>query len=127
MRIRRSILLAGMAAALVAAGVLPAGSRNELMGPALALAQNVGQRVVSGAVLDAASAPLNGATVFLKNLKSKSIRSYTSDAKGRFQFTQVNMAEDYELWAEKDGKRTATKTVSSWDARKDFETELKMK
>jgi hypothetical protein len=37
------------------------------------------------------------------------------------------MAEDYELWAEKDGKRTATKTVSSWDARKDFETELKMK
>jgi hypothetical protein len=97
------------------------------MGPSLALAQNVGQRVVSGAVLDAASAPLNGATVFLKNLKSKSIRSYTSDAKGRFQFTQVNMAEDYELWAEKDGKRTATKTVSSWDARKDFETELKMK
>lgn len=127
MKIRRSILLAGMAAALVAAGVLPAGSRNELMGPSLALAQNVGQRVVSGAVLDAASAPLNGATVFLKNLKSKSIRSYTSDAKGRFQFTQVDMAEDYELWAEKDGKRTATKTVSSWDARKDFETELKMK
>jgi len=96
-------------------------------GASLALAQNVGQRVVSGAVLDAASAPLNGATVFLKNLKSKSIRSYTSDAKGRFQFTQVDMAEDYELWAEKDGKRTATKTVSSWDARKDFETELKMK
>jgi len=126
-KIRRSILLAGLAAALVAAGVLPAGSRNELMGPSLALAQNLGQRVVQGAVLDAASAPLNGATVFLKDLKSKSIRSYTSDAHGRFRFTQVNSAEDYELWAEKDGKKTAIKTVSSWDARKEFETELKMK
>jgi hypothetical protein len=83
--------------------------------------------VVSGTVLDAASAPISGATVFIKNLKTKSIRSYTSDAKGRFQFTQVNMAEDYDLWAEKDGKKTATKTVSSWDARKDFECELKMK
>jgi hypothetical protein len=126
-KIRRSILLAGLAAALVAAGMLPAGSRNEPMGPSLALAQNIGQRVVQGAVLDEASAPINGATVFLKNLKSKSIRSYTSDAKGRFRFTQVNSSEDYELWAEKDGKRTVTKTVSSWDARKEFETELKMK
>jgi hypothetical protein len=126
-KIRRSILLAGMAVAIVAAGVLPAGSRNELMGPSLALAQNLGQRVVQGAVLDAASTPINGATVFLKNLKSKSIRSYTSDEHGRFRFTQVNSAEDYELWAEKDGKKTVTKTVSSWDARREFETELKMK
>jgi hypothetical protein len=37
------------------------------------------------------------------------------------------MTEDYELWAEKDGRKTATKTVSSWDARKAYETELKMK
>jgi len=124
---RRTILLAGVAAAAVAAGVFPAGTRNALMGAPMAQAQNVGQRVVSGTVLDAASAPISGATVFIKNLKTKSIRSYTSDAKGRFQFTQVNMAEDYDLWAEKDGKKTATKTVSSWDARKDFECELKMK
>jgi Carboxypeptidase regulatory-like domain len=126
-KIRRSILLAGVAVAVVAAGVLSAGSRNGLMGPPLAQAQNVGQRVVSGAVLDTASAPITGATVFLKNLKTKSIRSFTSDAKGRFQFTQVNMSEEYDLWAEKDGKRTGTKTVSSWDARKEFECELKMK
>jgi hypothetical protein len=37
------------------------------------------------------------------------------------------MAEDYDLWAEKDGRKTAIKTVSSWDARKEFETELRMR
>jgi hypothetical protein len=114
-------------AALVAAslsggiGLAPSG----LVQPALA--QNLGQRSVSGAVVDAGSTPVAGATVFLKNQKSKSIRSYTSSQDGRFHFTQVNMSEDYDLWAEKGDHKTAVKTVSSWDARKEFETELKMK
>ena len=90
-------------------------------------AQNVGQRSVSGLVVDADSAPVQGATVFLKNSKTKAIRSYTSASNGRFRFAQVNMTDDYDLWAEKDGKKSATKTVSSWNASKDYETELKMK
>ena len=93
----------------------------------VAHAQNLGQRSVSGLVVGADSAPVQGATVFLKNSKTKAIRSYTSASNGRFRFAQVNMTDDYDLWAEKDGKKSATKTVSSWDARKDFETELKMK
>ncbi|HEX3894017.1 MAG TPA: carboxypeptidase-like regulatory domain-containing protein [Terracidiphilus sp.] len=92
-----------------------------------AQAQNLGQRNVMGSVVDDRSAPVAGATVFLKNQKTKSIRSYTSTGDGRFRFAQVNMSDDYDLWAEKDGRKTAVKTVSSWDARKEFETELKMK
>jgi hypothetical protein len=95
--------------------------------PFAAQAQNLGQRNVSGAVIDADSNPVPGATVFLKNQKTKAIRSYTSAKDGRFHFAQVNMAEDYDLWAEKDNHKSATKTVSSWDARKEFETELRMK
>ncbi len=90
-------------------------------------AQNLGQRNVAGLVVGADSAPVHGATVFLKNSKTKAIRSYTSSTDGRFRFAQVNMTDDYDLWAEKDGKKSATKTVSSWDARKDYETELKIK
>jgi hypothetical protein len=90
-------------------------------------AQNVGQRSVSGLVVDPESAPVQGATVFLKNSKTKAIRSYTSASNGRFRFAQVNMTDDYDLWAEKDGKKSATKTVSSWNASKEYETELKMK
>jgi hypothetical protein len=37
------------------------------------------------------------------------------------------MTDDYDLWAQKDGKKRPVKTVSSWDARKDFQTELKLK
>jgi hypothetical protein len=68
-----------------------------------------------------------GATVFIRNLKTKSIRSYTSTANGHYYFAQVNKSEDYELWAEKDGKKSAVKTVSSWDARSEFVSELKLK
>ena len=93
----------------------------------VAHAQNIGQRSVSGLVVGDDSAPVQGATVFLKNSKTKAIRSYTSASNGRFRFAQVNMTDDHDLWAEKDGKKSATKTVSSWNASKDYETELKLK
>ena len=89
-----------------------------------ARAQNIGQRSVSGLVVDADSAPVQGATVFLKNSKTKAIRSYTSASNGRFRFAQVNMTDDYDLWAEKEGKKSATKTVRSWHATKQDETAL---
>ncbi len=92
-----------------------------------AVAQNIGQRIVSGAVVDDAGTLQVGATVFIKNLKTKTIRSYTTAADGKFRFTQVNMAEDHEVWAEMSGKKSPVKTVSSWDARKLFEVELKLK
>jgi hypothetical protein len=37
------------------------------------------------------------------------------------------MSVDFDLWAEKDGKKSAAKTVSSWDDRKEFVSELKLK
>ena len=126
MRFNRTSLAAGVAFAVLAAGLVPLGSRSG-MGPFTAQAQNMGQRVVMGAVVDANSSPVTGATVFLRDLKSKTIRSYSTTEKGRFRFAQVNMAEDHELWAEKNGKKSAVKTVSSWDARKEFKVELKLK
>jgi len=112
---------------LLTGGVLPAGNLAGMLAPQAAQAQNIGQRVVLGFVSDAGSAPVAGATVFLKDLKNKSIRSFTTDAKGQFRFTQVDMAQNHDLWAEKDGRKSAVKTVSEWDARKEFETELKLK
>jgi len=126
-KVDRTILLAAAAFAALAAGVISLGSRDALIAPSAAQAQNIGQRVVSGAVLDDASEPVIGATVFLKNEKTKAIRSYTSTKMGHFYFAQVNMAEDYDLWAEKSGKKSATKTVSSWDSRKEYVNDLKLK
>ncbi len=119
--------LAVIACGLLALSVIPTGARGALSAPAAAWGQNIGQRTVSGSVLNDSSEPVIGATVFLKNQKTKAIRSYASTADGHFHFAQIDMSVDYDLWAEKDGKKSATKTVSSWDARKEFIAELKLK
>ena len=95
MKLIRTSLAARMVLALLMAGLVPLGSR--LMEPFAAEAQNLGQRAVMGAVVDANSTPVAGATVFLRDLKSKNIRSFTSVEHGRFRFAQVNIAEDHEL------------------------------
>ena len=124
---KRTSLVAGVAFAALAAGLVPMASRGGMAALPMAQAQNLGQRVVSGWVVDGNAAHVTGATVFLKNLKTKSVRSYSSTPDGQFRFAQVNMAEEFELWAEKDGKKSVVKTVSTWDTRKEFECELKLK
>jgi hypothetical protein len=126
-KLNRTIVLAAIIFAALAAGMASFGSRDALLAPSAAQAQNLGQRVVSGAVLTEESESVVGATVFLKNQKTKAIRSYTTTEKGHFYFAQVNMAEDYDLWAEKGGKKSTPKTVSSWDSRKAFVSDLKLK
>lgn len=114
------------AAAAVAALLLFVGPMARFAAPA-AQAQNLGQRVVQGVALDGDSKEVMGATVFLRNSKTKVIRSYTTQQGGRFRFVQVKMSDDYDLWAEKDGKKSTSKTISSWDTRKDVEVELRFK
>jgi hypothetical protein len=123
---RRANWLAFVVGGFLAVGAAVSAPRGGLF-TAAAWSQNVGQRTVSGTVLDADSKPALNATVFLKNQKTKAIRSFSTTADGHYHFAQIDMSVDYDLWAEKDGKKSATKTVSSWDARKEFVTELKLK
>jgi hypothetical protein len=129
--LKRASLAAGMAFAALTAGWIPMASHcgQTVFGVAPLAAQtlNTGERVVIGTVVDVNSAPQSGATVFLKDLKSKAIRSNATTPDGSFRFTQVDMAEDHELWAEKDGKKSAVKTISVWDTRKEMVVELKLK
>ena len=112
---------------LLAAGLLPLPCRSGLIAPPMAQAQNIGDRTVTGNVYDAKSDPVTGAVVFLQNQKSKTIRSYTTDTGGSFSFAQVDMTQDFDLWAEKGGRKSAVKVVSSWDARKKWVGDLKLK
>jgi len=114
------------ALAALVLGILYVSSCSAISG-FVAQAQNLGERTVTGTVLDGASNPVQEATVFLKNQKTKTIRSFTSLANGHFYFAQVNKAEDFDLWAEKDGKKSEVKTVSSWDDRSQFVTDLRLK
>jgi hypothetical protein len=93
----------------------------------MAQAQNFTQRVILGTVYDDTGTRLAGATVFLKNNKTRNVKSFTSSTDGSFRFAQVGMVDDYEVWAEQGGKKSAVKTVSSFDSRKQVEFELKLK
>jgi hypothetical protein len=126
MSTRRATLLAAVLFFAWALGAVPGGPAALLIAPR-ASAQNLGERTVSGTVLDAQSNPVSGAVVFLKNDKTKTIRSFTSLTNGHFYFAQVDKDQDFDLWAEKNGRKSEVKTVSSWDSRTDFVTDLKLK
>jgi hypothetical protein len=122
----RASWLAAIASGLLALGVFPATSTSALSA-GVAWGQNMGDRTVSGTILDVSAQPVVGATVFLKNEKTKAIRSYISTAGGHFRFSQVDMSVDFDLWAEKDSKKSVIRTVSSWEDRKEFILDLKIK
>jgi len=118
------VLIASSIMAVTALGMIPTAG---LPGAQIAQAQNFGQRSIQGKIIGDGDTPVAGATVFLKNLKTRGIKSFTSTPDGSFRFAQVGMVDDYEVWAEQGKKKSSVKTVSSFDSRKDVEFDLKLK
>ncbi len=83
-------------------------------------------RTVRGVVMDKSDSPLGGSVVFLKNMRTNSVRSNYSDETGSYRFSGLDPNADYEVHAEKDGAKSPTKTVSSFDSRKDIVLNLKI-
>jgi hypothetical protein len=83
-------------------------------------------RSVSGVVLDKSESPIAASVVFLKNTRTNTVRSYISDNSGNYRFSGLDPNADYELHAEKDGAKSQTKTISSFDARKEMVLNLKL-
>jgi hypothetical protein len=83
-------------------------------------------RTVRGVVEDKSESPLSGSVVFLKNLRTNSVRSSYTDDTGSYRFSGLDPNADYELHAEKEGAKSPTRTVSSFDSRKDIVLNLKV-
>ena len=83
-------------------------------------------RTVHGVVSDKSENPVPASVVFLKNLRSNMIRSYIADNDGNYRFSGLDPNVDYEVHAEKDGAKSQTRTVSSFDGRKDIVLNLKL-
>lgn len=83
-------------------------------------------RTVRGVVTDRSDSPLNSSVVFLKNMRTNSVRSSYTDDTGSYRFSGLDPNADYELHAEKDNEKSTTRTVSSLDSRKDIVLNLKV-
>ncbi len=89
------------------------------------MAQNT-EKVVQGRVIGAGDKPQTGAIVYLKNEKTNDIKSFISTSDGSYRFGQLHPDIDYEIWAEYQGRRSPTKTVSSFDSKKILSYDLKV-
>jgi hypothetical protein len=83
-------------------------------------------RMVQGAVLDAQDNPLVGAVVQLKNSKTLQVRSFITQDKGVYQFHGLDPNVDYTLKADYQGASSASRTLSSFDSRKQPTINLKI-
>jgi hypothetical protein len=83
-------------------------------------------RTVQGVVADKSDSPVSGSVVFLKNVRTNSVRSSYTDDTGSYRFSGLDPNADYELHAEKEGAKSSTRTVSSFDSRKDIVLNLKI-
>jgi len=83
-------------------------------------------RTVRGVVADKSDSPLSGSVVFLKNVRTNSVRSSYTDDSGNYRFRGLDPNADYELHAEKEGAKSPTRTVSGFDSRKDIVLNLKI-
>lgn len=101
-----------------------------LMFSASAWAQKKGEdtnvRSVQGTVTDAGDSAVQGAVVQLKNTKTLQIRSFITKDQGAYYFHGLSPDVDYELKAEFQGAASPTKTLSSFDSRKQAVINLKL-
>jgi hypothetical protein len=81
---------------------------------------------VSGTVLDKGDKPLGGAVVYLKNTKTLAVKSFISQDNGEFRFNALSPNVDYEVYAEFNGARSSTKSVSSFDSKTNVTMTLKV-
>ncbi len=84
------------------------------------------QRILPGTVVDKADAAIRGAVVYLKDGRTLSVRSYITDDNGAYRFGQLSQNTDYEVWAESNGRKSGTRSISSFDSKKEFTFNLKI-
>jgi hypothetical protein len=115
--VKRCITWLAVAALLLSAGsVLEAKKKNP----------EDDLRTVQGTVTDGTDSPVDGAIVQLKNTKTLQIRSFVTQQHGAYYFHGLSPNVDYEVRADFHGASSPTKTVSSFDSRKEVAINLRL-
>jgi Carboxypeptidase regulatory-like domain len=83
-------------------------------------------RTVHGVVEDKDENPLPSSVVYLLNVKTQAVRTSFADEKGLYRFSGLDPNVDYEIHAEHEDMTSSTRTISSFDSRRDIEITLKV-
>ena len=83
-------------------------------------------RTLSGKVLDRQEAPLVNAVVYLTNTRTRSVKTYIVGNDGVYRFPSLSPNIDYEVYAQFNGHKSDSKTVSQFDNRQQVNINLKI-
>jgi hypothetical protein len=109
------IALILLSAALI---VIPVHAQNKKTDDAL--------RTVHGTTLDKDENPVASSVVYLVNVKTQAITTRIADDSGNYRFSGLDPNVDYEIHAEHSDMASPTRTISSFDSRRDIEVILKL-
>ena len=83
-------------------------------------------RLLMGRVTDHADNPLPSAVVYLSNPRNRAVKTYIVGPDGVYRFPALSPNIDYEVYAQYNGQKSDTKTVSQFDNRQQVNINLKI-
>ncbi len=86
----------------------------------------VTSRLLTGTILNKSDQPVANAVVYLKNTKSLAVKTFIAKDDGTYRFPELSPNIDYEVFAEKNGKKSGTKVLSQFDDREKSTINLKI-
>ena len=83
-------------------------------------------RLLTGKVVDRQDSPLPSAVVYLSNTRTRAVKTYIVGTDGVYRFPALSLNVDYEVYAQYNGRKSDTKTVSQFDNRQQVNINLKI-
>jgi hypothetical protein len=114
----RRVLMLALALALATVSARPAAAQDKKAEAEL--------RTIHGTVVDKSENPVPSGIVYLLNVKTQAVKTYFADQAGLYRFSGLDPNVDYEVHAEFQDMTSSTRTVSSFDSRRDIEVILKL-
>src|ERR1700730_2287646 len=83
-------------------------------------------RLLTGRVVDREDAPLPNAVVYLANTRTRAVKTFIVSQDGEYRFPALSPSVDYEVYAQYNGHKSDTKTVSQFDTRPQININLRV-
>jgi hypothetical protein len=83
-------------------------------------------RLLFGKVLDRQDNSLPNAVVYLTNTRTRAVKTYIVGPDGTYRFPALSTGVDYEVYAQYNGHKSDTKSVSQFDDRSQVYIDLKI-